>query len=74
MDILLRVIAIFIEVSLLALIFYCLLNGARLTIFDLGLGVKYRKMVTTALVVVGGIILVFLISHLTLLYPAIGAG
>ncbi|MBI4188533.1 MAG: hypothetical protein HY529_04920 [Chloroflexi bacterium] len=74
MNILARVIAVFIEVGLLALIFYCLLNGVRLTIFDMGLKVKYRKMVTTAFVVVGGIILVFLISHLTLLYPTIKAG
>lgn len=71
MEILQRVIAIFIEVSILASIFYCLLTGVRLTVFDLGLGLKYQKMVVTALVVVGGIVVVFLIAHLTLLYPTL---
>ena len=74
MDILIRVIAIIIEVSILIAIFYSLLNGVRLTIFDFGLGDRYKKMVTMALVIVGSIVAVFFISHLTLLYPTIGAG
>lgn len=74
MDILIRVIAITIEVSILMAIFYALLNGVRLTIFDFGLRDRYKKMVTIMLVIVGSIVVVFFISHLTLLYPTISAG
>lgn len=74
MGVLLRGVAVIFEVSILALICYCFLAGARLTIFDLGLVAKYKKMVTVALVIVGGIVLVFFIAHLTLLYPTIEAG
>ena len=69
-----RVIAILIEIGILTLIFYCFLAGARLTIFDLGLVPKYKKMVTVALVIVGGIVVTFFIAHLTLLYPTIEVG
>ncbi len=71
MDVLLRTIAIFVEVLILAAIIYCLLTGARLTIFDLGLGPKYKKVVTMALVVAGCIVVVFFIAHLTSFYPTI---
>ncbi len=71
MDILLRTIAIFIEVVLLAVIIYCLLNGVRLMAFDLGLGPKYKKVITMALVLAGCIVVVFFIAHLTLFYPTI---
>lgn len=71
MDVLLRAIAIFVEVLILAAIIYCLLTGARLTIFDLGLGPKYKKVVTMALVVAGCIVVVFFIAHLTSFYPTI---
>jgi len=71
MDVLLRTIAIFIEVLILAVIIYCLLTGARLTIFDLGLGPKYKNVVTMALVVAGCIVVVFFIAHLTSFYPTI---
>ncbi len=74
MGVLLRGVAILFEISILALVFYCLLAGARLTIFDLGLGPKYKKMVTVALIIVGGIVVTFFIAHLTLLYPTIEAG
>jgi hypothetical protein len=70
-DVLLRVIAVFIEVVILAAIIYCLLAGARLTIFDLGLGSRYRKVVTMALVMAGCIVVVFFVAHLTSLYPTI---
>jgi len=71
MDVLIRTIAIFVEVLILAAIIYCLLTGVRLTIFDLGLGPKYRKVVTMALVVAGCIVVVFFIAHLTSFYPTI---
>lgn len=71
MDILLRVIAIFIELVILVAIIYCLLAGMWLTVFDLGLGPKYKKVVTMALVVAGCIAVVFFIAHLTSFYPTI---
>ena len=74
MDVLLRTIAIFIEVAILVMIIYCLLVGAWLTVLDLGLGAKYKKVVTMALVTAGCIVVVFFIAHLTAFYPAIPAG
>lgn len=71
MDVLLRAIAIFIEVLLLASIMYVLLAGARLTIFDLGLGSRYQKVVALVLVMVGSMVVIFFIAHLTAFYPDI---
>ena len=71
MDILLRTIAIIIEVSILAAIIYALLNGVRLILFDLGVGAKYKKMVTMVLVMASCIVVVFFIAHLTTFYPAL---
>ncbi len=71
MDVLLRVIAIFIEVVLLAVIIYSLLNGVRLTALDLGIKPKYNKAITMALVTAGVLMVVFFIAHLTTFYPAI---
>lgn len=74
MDVVLRTIAIFIEVLILAAIIFCLLAGAWLTLFDLGLGPKYKKILAMALVVAGCIVMVFFIAHLTTFYPAMGVG
>ena len=74
MDIVLRTIAIFIEVVLLVAILYCLIAGVWLTLFDLGVAAKYKKAVTMGLVMVGCILFVFLIAHLTAFYPGIGVG
>jgi len=74
MDVFLRTIAVIIEVVILAAIIYCLLTGARLTIFDLGMGSRYKKVVIMALVLAGGIAVLFFIAHLTLFYPAIQVG
>ena len=71
MDVLLRGIAIFIEVLVLASIMYVLLAGARLTIFDLGLGPRYKKVVAMVLVMAGSVVVVFFIAHLTAFYPTI---
>ena len=71
MDILLRTIAIFIEVLLLAVIIYSLLSGVRLTAFDLGIGSKYNKALTMAFIAAGIIVVIFFIAHLTAFYPAI---
>ena len=74
MDILLRTIAIFIEVVIVAAIIYCLLAGVWLTVFDLGLGARYRKIVAMALVLAGCIVVVFFIAHLASFYPTIRVG
>ena len=71
MDIFLRTIAIIIEVLLLVVIAYAILNGFRLTAFDLGIKSKYSNMVAMAFIVVGCVVLVFFIAHLTAWYPAI---
>jgi hypothetical protein len=71
MDGLLRAIAIIIEVLLLALIMRTLLNGVQLTVFDLGLGSRYKKVVSWLLVMVGGMVVVFFIAHLAAFYPTI---
>ncbi len=71
MDVLLRVIAIFFEVVLLAVIIYVMLNSVRLTVFDLGIGPKYSKAVTMALIAAGILMVVFFIAHLTAFYPEI---
>ena len=71
MDVLLRVIAIFIEVVILASIMYALLTGVRLTLFDLGIRPKYTRVVAMVLVVAGCIVVVFFIAHLTTFYPTV---
>lgn len=71
MDVVFRAIAIFVEVVLLAAIFYFILNGVRLILFDLGLTQKYSRVITFLFGVVGCILLVFFISHLMTFYPTI---
>ena len=69
MDTILRIIAIIIELVLLIVISYSILNGVRLSAFDLGIGPKYSKIVAMALSAVGIIVVVFFIAHLTTFYP-----
>lgn len=71
MDVVLRVIAIFIEGVILVAIIYSLLFGAWLTLFDLGLKAKYKKILVVALVTAGCIATVFVVTHLTTFYPTI---
>ena len=71
MDVFLRTIAIFIEVAILVAIIYCLLTGVRLTVLDLGLRAKYKKVVAMALVLAGCLVVVFFIAHLISFYPTI---
>ncbi len=71
MDILLRTIAIIIEVVILAAITYCVLKGARLIAFDLGIGPKYSKAIAMTLLAVGILIIVFFIAHLATFYPVV---
>ena len=71
MDIFLSTIAIIIEVLILAVIAYAVLNGVRLTALDLGIKAKYNKAVSMGLIAVGIILLIFFIAHLTTFYPTI---
>lgn len=71
MDIVLRGIAIFLELALLVVIVYCFLWGMKLAILDLGAGAKYAKALTMALAAVGVILVVFFIAHLITFYPTI---
>jgi len=70
-DILLRTIAIIIEVGILASIIAVLIAGVRLIAFDLGLGQKYNKAIVMVMVMAGTLIVVFFIAHLTSFYPSI---
>lgn len=67
----LRAVAILVEVSILAAIIYALLRAVQLTVFDLGLESKYRKIVVIALVLAGSAAIVFFIAHLISFYPTI---
>jgi len=69
MDLLIRTIAIIIEVAILAGIVYVILNGVRLAIFTAGIGEKYNKVITGAFFIVGIIVVIFFIAHLTAFYP-----
>ena len=74
MDVLFRAIAIFIEVIILMIMFYFMLNGVRLILFDLGLTQKYSRIITMSLIAIGCVIAVFVISHLTAFYPPVAGG
>ena len=56
---------------ILGIIAYSVLNGVRLTAFDLGIGPKYTKAIAMALLTVGALIIIFFIAHLTSFYPTI---
>lgn len=71
MEAVLRIIAIIIEVIILGAIFYSILNGVRLTIFNLGVGAKYGKAIALMLLAVGFILVIFFIAHLSAFYPAV---
>ena len=71
MDVFLRTISVIIEVLILAIVAYSILNGVRLTAFDLGVKPKYSRVIAMALLLVGCIVIVFFIAHLTVWYPTI---
>lgn len=64
-----RAIAIVIEVLILMGVIYCLFLAARLTILDVGFDSKYDRFVRWVLGIVGAVVSVFFIAHLTLFYP-----
>jgi hypothetical protein len=69
MDILIRGIAIFVEVLILATVMSSMVTGVKFLLLDLGIGQKYDKIVTMAMVFVAGVSTVFFIAHLTSFYP-----
>jgi hypothetical protein len=71
MDAFLRVIAVIIEVAILGAVFYFMIAGARLMLFDLGVKRQFSKVITAFLIAVGCLVTVFLISHLSAFYPSI---
>ena len=71
MDIFLRAAAILAEVLILAALIYALLRALQLTVFDLGLESKYKKIVVIALVLAGSMAIVFFIAHLISFYPTL---
>jgi hypothetical protein len=71
MNIFLRAIAILVEVLILAALIYALLRALQLTVFELGLESKYKKIVVIALVLAGSMAIVFFIAHLISFYPTI---
>jgi hypothetical protein len=46
-------------------------NAVRLTVFDLGVGPRYGKVIAMTLLALGIIALIFFIAHLTAFYPAV---
>ena len=71
MDVVLRTIAIIIEVIILVGIVYVVFNGARLAALDLGIKAKYNKVIIMAFLAVAAIVIVFFIAHLATFYPVI---
>lgn len=69
MDGLLRGLGIFLEWLVLSAIAYVMLSGVKLVLADLGLSPKYMKGLTMVLIVVGSLMVVFFIAHLTSFYP-----
>lgn len=64
-----RPIAIIIEVLILTGVIYCLFLAVRLTFLDVGFRPKYDRFVKWAFGVVGVVLTAFFIAHLTLFYP-----
>jgi len=69
LDVLLRSIAIFIEVIILGAVFYFMLNGVRLILFDLGIRQRYTKVISMVFIAIGCVLATFLVSHLIAFYP-----
>lgn len=68
-DVFLSLVPVLIELVLLVAIFYHMLNGVRLILFDMGLTLKYSKIIVLTLSAVMSMIVVFLVSHLLAFYP-----
>ena len=67
----LSVLAILIEVAILAVSFGCMIAGVRLILFDLGIKEEHNKIVTLFLAAAGSLLLVFIFCHLFTFYPMV---
>jgi len=65
----LRVVAILLEVLVLAGIVYSMLWGVKLLLTEFGVGQKYSRAIMMALTVVFSLVVLFFIAHLTAFYP-----
>jgi len=68
----LRGLSIFLEWLVLVAILYFMLLGVQLILADLGVRPKYMRGLAMALAVVGSLVAIFLIAHLTTFYPGAG--
>mgnify|MGYP006267819299 CR=1 FL=1 len=69
MDIFIRTAAIVLEVLVLAGIVGCILWGVKLILAEFGMDSKYNRAILMALLVVGALLVVFFVTHLTAFYP-----
>jgi len=65
----LRVVAILLEVLVLAGIVYSILWGVKLLLVEFGIAEKYNRAIMMALTVVFSLLVLFFIAHLTAFYP-----
>lgn len=70
MDQFLRVVAVFLEVSILGIMMLCLFWGVKLLLDDLGINKKYEKAIVMALSTIWFVIVFFFLMHLSSFYPA----
>lgn len=66
-----RALDLCIELALLMTLVYFLLEAVKIALFGFGLNQKYRKFITSVLMIYACLMFVFLASHLILLYPRI---
>ena len=71
MDVLLRTIAVIIEVLIIGAVFYHILAGVRILLLEVGLTPKHMRIITLALLAVGVVLGTFLVSHLVTFYPTV---
>ncbi|OGO08370.1 MAG: hypothetical protein A2Y61_04400 [Chloroflexi bacterium RBG_13_60_13] len=69
MDIFIRTAAIILEVLVLAGIVGCILWCMKLILAEFGVDSKYNRAILMALTVVGALLVIFFITHLTAFYP-----
>lgn len=69
MDVFVRTAAVILEVLVLAGIVGCILWGVKLILAEFGVGSKYNRAILMALLVVGALLVVFFVTHLTAFYP-----
>ena len=70
MDQFLRVVAVLLEVSVLAIMILCVLWGLKLLLVELGVSKKYDKALMMAFSALFCIWVFFTIMHLSAFYPA----